>query len=314
MHKVLRPAGLSALLVAGALSALALSANSSPPCWSNSPHKECATTTDQTTTTTPATTSTTSTLTTTTSPPPSPYLFDDEFDGAAGSPPDATKWNVQNGVYYGAMSCSKSVNAFLDGQGHLVLRATREPAGWCSQDHAPFAGGSVGTYKYQTGWPPQGIKSSWPAGFRYEVRFKCSPVTGSGAWENAGWLQNVDRTSSQGLWELDTSEERTSPTEIGMNQHKWVGSTDVSNEGGGAPTTDCRSDWHTVTVDTYPSGGTKYYLDGVYVTTHSSVGGSFGVQIHNEIADVSAGIGQPAASDPGPWDMVVDYVRVTALP
>src|SRR5579863_1154118 len=60
-----------------------------------------------------------------------PYIFQDEFDGPAGSPPDPSKWTIQTwqddvfppvaGIYR-----DDRRNVFQDGNSNLVLRATQE--------------------------------------------------------------------------------------------------------------------------------------------------------------------------------------------
>ncbi len=63
--------------------------------------------------------------------PGGPYIFQDEFDGPAGSPPDPAKWTIQTwqddvfppvaGIYR-----DDRRNVFVDGNSSLVLAATRE--------------------------------------------------------------------------------------------------------------------------------------------------------------------------------------------
>ena len=54
------------------------------------------------------------------------YTFSDEFDGAAGSPPDMTKWAPQTGRgIWGTGEVENMINsvktAYLDGKSHLVI-------------------------------------------------------------------------------------------------------------------------------------------------------------------------------------------------
>ncbi len=60
-----------------------------------------------------------------------PYIFQDEFDGPAGSGPDPAKWTVQtwqDDVYPPVAGIYRDDrrNVFLDGNSHLVLCATQE--------------------------------------------------------------------------------------------------------------------------------------------------------------------------------------------
>jgi hypothetical protein len=244
-----------------------------------------------------------------TKPPPTTYLFNDEFNGTTL---DSTKWYNADNIQYGGMSYSKAANATLDGNGNLDLKITRE--NWNGK---AYAGASVGTYLYQTGWPvpAQDIKASWKAPFSYETRFLLPDVLG--AWISPGWNQNIDRPTSQVINEIDLGEIRSmNPTWFGANQHKWQNGAEVGvAENGGGNGSDGRTNWHVMRVDAL-ADSTKYYLDGTLVATHSAVSGVFGAQLHAEIADVgqwAAGGTQPDPNSPGPWHFLIDYVRVTAL-
>ncbi len=245
--------------------------------------------------------------------PPPNYLFHDTFDGPAGSAPDPTKWVNLDGIDLGVGSFGKAANAFLDGQGSLVLRISREP--WHG---SPFAGAFLGSYQYQTGWPPSPIKAAFPVPFRYEVSFIEPDV--DGAWISPGWLQNVDKTTAQGIVEIDLAECSTSkPTWIGANQHKWqlVNGTvqDVLAENGGTNATDARHNWHLVAAEVRDTE-TKYFLDGALMATHSGANGKFGTYLQAAIAPAgswASGGKQPNPDDPGPWDMKIGGVSVFAL-
>jgi hypothetical protein len=251
---------------------------------------------------------TTTTSPTTTTTPPG-YLLDDEFNGSAGSPPDPASWVNVEGTDLGVGSFSKAANATQDGAGSLDLKIDRE-----AYHGRAFAGSSIGTYQYQTGWPPNPVKVSFPVPFKYEVRFKLPNV--AGAWISPGWLQNVDRPTSQNIYELDAGETRTTfPTFFGANQHTWLNGSDQQAANGGGSGTDGRTNWHVMTLEA-TSTACRYYLDGTLVATYYGVSGRFGVQLQSEIADAGswgAGGAQPDPSDPGPWDLLIDYVRVSAL-
>jgi hypothetical protein len=57
------------------------------------------------------------------------YVFTDEFNGPAGSPPDPSKWNHETGRWTDNNELEtytdSTANAYLDGQGHLVIKASR---------------------------------------------------------------------------------------------------------------------------------------------------------------------------------------------
>ena len=57
------------------------------------------------------------------------YVFTDEFNGPAGSPPDPSKWNHETGRWTDNNELEtytdSTANAYLDGQGHLVIKALK---------------------------------------------------------------------------------------------------------------------------------------------------------------------------------------------
>lgn len=242
------------------------------------------------------------------SPSPTPGLiFEDTFEGPAGSPPNPANWVNLDGIDWGPASKAKAANAYLDGAGHLVLRVVREP--WLGK---AFSGAVVASYQYQTGWPPQNIKHSWPVPFRYECRVLFPDV--DSAWVGPGWLQNVDRPNTQSIYELDCGETiSTNRLIVGANQHTWLSGKDVAGADGAMPCSDNRLNWHTVAVEAR-ADSCRYFVDGVLGQTHYGVSGRFGVMLHNAIGDKGFwAFTEPDPADPGPWEMLVDYVRVTAL-
>ena len=57
------------------------------------------------------------------------YAFEDEFDGPAGSAPDSSKWTYDLGRWTDNNELEtytdSRANSYLDGQGHLVIKALR---------------------------------------------------------------------------------------------------------------------------------------------------------------------------------------------
>ena len=112
-----------------------------------------------------------------TAPPPDAaagtYLFQDEFDGPAGSGPDLSKWLVVNWdtpVTPPIEGHYRDRNVFLDGNSNLVIRASREGSDY-------FSG------KIQS-------LARLPIGHTWEARIKFDCLT-SGCWP-AFWLLNED--------------------------------------------------------------------------------------------------------------------------
>src|SRR5271163_2811010 len=111
------------------------------------------------------------------------YIFQDEFDGPAGSAPDASKWTVatareqiKDPTYWerpeniGQYRDDRQ-NVFVDGKSNLVLRATK--------DGTTYYGGKV-----QSPWRG-GVGHIW------EARIKLDCLT-PGSWP-AFWLGNQDQ-------------------------------------------------------------------------------------------------------------------------
>ncbi len=103
------------------------------------------------------------------------YLFQDEFDGPAGAPPDPAKWTVQSwqddvfppvqGIYR-----DDRRNVFQDGNSNLVLLATNEMGQW-------YGGKLRGNWRGM-------INTTW------EARIKLDCLT-PGCWP-AFWAVNED--------------------------------------------------------------------------------------------------------------------------
>lgn len=292
-------------------------------CNSHPQHWRCVTTTATDTivaTTEPApstvattdTTTTDTTATTTAPTTPTTYIFQDEFNGTSL---DTTKWQKPGSYCYAPndYSCNKDENVFLDGQGDLVLRTKREPSNYLTG--GPFSAAWVETYKYGWGWPATGVLASWSVPFKYEYRVKFADVVPS--WANGGWVQSVDKDESQSAYQLDAGETVTShPGSIGCHQHTWLNGIDRAGVSGSINVADVRYNWHVVSVSAY-TDRTVYEVDGNICATHYGVSGRFGAILHSGIASqsvtwASAGL-VVDSSDPGPWDMLVDYVRVTSL-
>src|SRR6202044_2736310 len=71
--------------------------------------------------------------------PPAPvYLFDDEFDGSAGSPPDPAKWvfDIGGPGAFGNKELETytddTANCYQDGSSNLVIRALSGSGGYTS--------------------------------------------------------------------------------------------------------------------------------------------------------------------------------------
>lgn len=156
-------------------------------------------------------------------------LFGDEFDGPLGSPPDPTKWTVaqareqiRNPAFWDrpenmGQYRDDRQNVFLDGNSHLVIRATREGA--------VYHGGRIeGTWR-------GGIGHTW------EARVKLQCLT-AGCWP-AWWIMTADPAQGgeidvlewfgNGGWgpgstvhtRLDGTVRVTHPIQVDTEWHTW---------------------------------------------------------------------------------------------
>jgi hypothetical protein len=245
--------------------------------------------------------------------PTSGVLFQDDFTGAFGSGPDPAKWVLhdENCAEIATWSCVRSANAFQDGRGDLILRTKREPSNYLGG--GPFSGAWIATFNYGSGWPASTVKAAWPVPYHIEMRAKMPPTPG--AWP-AAWNINVDRPTSQTIYELDWAEERMSyPTSVGCHQHQWLHGADSGAWDGGSSLATMGTSFHIYSADVY-ADRTEYRVDGALCGVGPATSGTQGLVLDNMIAPPgswASGGQQPATADSGPWDLTIDYVRVTRL-
>jgi hypothetical protein len=161
---------------------------------------------------------------------PGPVLFEDDFNGAAGAPFDATKWGdysscTYNGsAAYGGIQCGD--NETLDGAGHLTIPATGPDT------NAPYGrGSSIRTgdhFKFQ-----YGTMSAW-----------MKMPAESGYWP-AFWSLN-NNTNGQDVFplgEADVLEEYSfDPRTYHGVGHTWTGNSATDN---GSADNYCPDNWFT---------------------------------------------------------------------
>ncbi|HEY0932391.1 MAG TPA: discoidin domain-containing protein [Trebonia sp.] len=146
--------------------------------------------------------------------PPAPSgwntVFGDNFAGAAGSAPSAQNWFYDIGTGYGTgeteQTTSSTSNVYLDGNGHLVLKATNNGGTWTSgriestrDDFQAPAGGKLEmTAEIEQPNPASGL-GYWPAFWALG-----SPMRTGGGWPQSGEIDmmedvNAGNTASQTL-------------------------------------------------------------------------------------------------------------------
>jgi beta-glucanase (GH16 family) len=176
------------------------------------------TTTSPSSSTTPTATSSTTSGSTTpagafkcaanTAPAAMKLVLDDEFKGAAGSPPDATQWVNQPGPGYGAETFTSSGNVYLDGDGDMVIEADRTGNGYTSARinsdaiYSETSGAATPGFHFQYG--------------HVEACMKLPSV--SGLWP-AFWLMGKNPSTWPVNGEIDIMEQMMTPNGITSTMH-----------------------------------------------------------------------------------------------
>jgi beta-glucosidase len=259
-------------------------------------------------------------------------VWSDEFNGAAGSPPDPTKWNydIGHGNPYGWGNgeaedyTNSTANAFQDGNGNLVIRAIRDSSG------------NYTSARLQTGAPGASTSTadlSWTYGL-IEARIKL-PTPSLGVWP-AFWMlgENIGTIGWPWCGELDIMENfgafgNVNDTSINNGTAHGpltpVGSGNYSDYSAGGKYTlplgeTVSDDYHVYGIQ-WSENSVAFYVDGaLYYTATPSVvpsgewvfnGNPSFILLNLAIGGPSTFLGTPSASAPFPnQDMLVDYVRV----
>jgi beta-glucanase (GH16 family) len=238
-------------------------------------------------------------------------VWNDEFNGPAGAPPDPTKWtyDVGNNRGWGNRELETytkdSENAHMDGTGNLVIRAEPRPPVYTSA-------------RIRT----QGLFAVGPVA-RVEARIKVPK--GAGMWP-AFWM--LGNTFNKRNWpacgEIDIMES------LGREPSINHGSLHGPGYSGGQPKTAIYTlpdgkkfadDFHIFAIDWTPASVTFYVDDTAYETVHDTdipVGTKW---VYDQpfflVLNVSVGgnFAGPVSPDTTfPQEMLVDYVRVYKRP
>jgi len=236
----------------------------------------------------------------------------DEFDGVPGTSPDPAKWGFDVGTGVGGWGnlqqeydTNRPENASLDGAGHLVITARREP----------FLGSQYTSARLLT-------KERFAQAYgRFEARIKLP--RGQGIWP-AFWLlgADVDSNTWPACGEIDVMEYR------GQEPSRVTGSLHGPGYSGGSAVTGTKDlaggaafdgdfhvfavewtpewvaweldgeTWQVVVPNGLPSGGTWVFDHPFFVLLNVAVGGNY------------VGNPDPAAFPTDGLKTYVDYVRV----
>ncbi len=237
---------------------------------------------------------------------PPKLLWSDEFSGATGHPPDPSKWTYDRGATgWGNRELENYTdqpdNAFLDGQGHLIIRAMKDAEGRFTSARLKTQGLFAFTYG------------------RAEARMKLP--RGQGLWP-AFWMLGSD--VAQAGWpacgEIDILENLGREPALAhgtVHGPGYSGKRAISAQYAlpGAPV--LADDFHLYAADWRP-GRIEFSVDGhIYATvTPASLPPGAKWVYHNpffillNLAVGGAWPGNPDASTTFPQDLTVDYVRV----
>jgi hypothetical protein len=175
-------------------------------------------------------------------PPPAGYttVFGDNFAGAANSAPSASNWFYDIGTGFGTGEIEHTTNStgnvYLDGNGHLVLKATSSGGTWSSgriestrDDFQAPAGGKLEmTASIEQPNPASGL-GYWPAFWALG-----SPMRAGGGWPASG--------------EIDMMEDVNALNEGSQTLHDSAGSSGHALIACPASGSTCQTGYHTYSV------------------------------------------------------------------
>jgi beta-glucanase (GH16 family) len=239
--------------------------------------------------------------------PATRLIWSDEFNGPAGSKPDASKWTTDTGTGQNAEQqyYTNNNNANMDGAGSLVIEARREAVG--GMQYTSHRMNTGGKFTFQYG--------------RVEARIRVPK--GNGFWP-AFWMMGADFLTGR-PWpyngEVDIMEVLGRDT---FTSYSTLHAPAYNGGGGyGQPYTaaggaDLSNDYHVWSAE-WDSRHITFKLDGatVFTANKDTVESTRGPWIYDHpfyiILNLAVGgdwPGNPDASTPFPSRMLVDYVRV----
>ena len=228
------------------------------------------------------------------------YIFQDEFDGAAGSAPDPSKWivakareTIKDPTYWempehvGQYRDDRQ-NVFLDGNSNLVLRAAK--------DGPTYFGGKI-----QSSWRG-GVGHTWEA----RIKFDCLTA---GCWP-AFWLGNEDHGEIDIIeWYGNGSWPSATTVHAKSNGGEWK----THNVGLDSAWHTWRCQWDAVGIrfwQDYTDGASPYFD----VPASSLPDWPFNEPGYTAFPVLNLAVAGSGGGDPSggryPAQMLVDYIRV----
>ena len=205
-------------------------------------------------------------------PPPSGWttVFGDNFAGTANSAPSSANWFYDIGTGYGTgeteQTTNSTSNVYLDGNGHLVLKASNNGGTWTS--------GRIESTRDDFQAPPGG-KLEMTASIEQP-----NPATGLGYWPAFWALGSPMRTG--GGWpasgEIDMMEDVNGLNQASQTLHDSAGSSGHALIACPASGSTCQTGYHTYSViidrTNTSAESMQFLMDGTVETTitEASVG------------------------------------------
>jgi hypothetical protein len=257
--------------------------------------------------------------------PPAPSgwntVFGENFAGAANSPPSSANWFYDIGTGFGTgekeQTTSSTSNVYLDGSGHLVLKAINNGGTWTSariestrDDFQAAPGGKLEmTASIQQPNPANGT-GYWPAFWALG-----SPMRAGGGWPQSG--------------EIDMMEDVNGSNQASQTLHDSAGSSGHGLIACPNTASTCQTGYHTYTVivdRTNTSAETlQFLMDGTVESTitEASVGTAawqaaidhgffiiFDLAMGGNYPDPLCGCTSPTSATTSGGSMSVGYVAV----
>jgi beta-glucanase (GH16 family) len=241
------------------------------------------------------------------------YTFEDNFTGKAGSAPDPSKWDYDLGRWTDNNELEtytdSRTNSYLDGQGHLVIKARRASV-------PSYSKGNLATRDLVPGFTSARLTSKFSQAYGcFEARIKISPQ--AGLWP-AWWMigENYTTVGWPACGEIDMLEQYggLTPVYAESTVHVPDGHGGIVDPIKGVTYQDVplKTGWHTYRV-WWTDKVVQFHMDGTqYLETPPQPGWTYssGVpmfMILNLAVGGTGGGTVPAQF--GSAEMLVDYVR-----